>query len=38
MINKIGVENFRVFKDYTEFELRPLTLKYYKIYEGHIIL
>ena len=26
MINKIGVENFRVFKDYTEFELRPLTL------------
>lgn len=26
MINKIGVENFRVFKNYTEFELRPLTL------------
>ncbi len=26
MINKIGVENFRVFKHYTEFELRPLTL------------
>jgi AAA15 family ATPase/GTPase len=26
MINKIGIENFRVFKDYTEFELRPLTL------------
>jgi len=23
---KIGVENFRVFKDYTEFELRPITL------------
>jgi predicted ATPase len=26
MINKIAVENFRVFKHYTEFELRPLTL------------
>lgn len=24
--NKIGVENFRVFKDYTEFEIRPITL------------
>ncbi len=23
---KIGVENFRVFKDYTEFEIRPITL------------
>ncbi|WP_037320633.1 DUF3696 domain-containing protein [Salegentibacter sp. Hel_I_6] len=23
---KIGVQNFRVFKDYTEFELRPITL------------
>jgi predicted ATPase len=26
MINKIGVENFRVFKEYTEFEIRPITL------------
>lgn len=26
MINKIGVENFRVFKQYTEFEIRPITL------------
>ena len=26
MINKIGVENFRVFKEYTEFEVRPITL------------
>lgn len=26
MINKIGVENFRVFKKFTEFELRPITL------------
>ena len=26
MIKKIGVENFRVFKEYTEFELRPITL------------
>lgn len=26
MIKKIGVKNFRVFKDYTEFELRPLTI------------
>ncbi len=26
MIKKIGVENFRVFKDYTEFEIRPITL------------
>lgn len=26
MIKKIGVQNFRVFKDYTEFEIRPITL------------
>jgi predicted ATPase len=26
MINKIGVENFRIFKEYTEFEIRPITL------------
>lgn len=26
MINKIGVENFRIFKEYTEFELKPLTI------------
>jgi predicted ATPase len=26
MINKIGVGNFRVFKEYTEFEIRPITL------------
>lgn len=26
MIKKIGVENFRVFKEYTEFEIRPITL------------
>ncbi len=26
MSKKIGIENFRVFKDYTEFELRPITL------------
>ena len=26
MINKIGVENFRVFKEYKEFEIRPITL------------
>lgn len=26
MINKIGIENFRVFKEYTEFELAPITL------------
>ncbi|MFD1315225.1 DUF3696 domain-containing protein [Namhaeicola litoreus] len=26
MIKKIGIENFRVFKDYTEFELAPLTV------------
>ncbi len=26
MIKKIGVENFRVFKDYTEFEIKPITL------------
>ena len=26
MSEKIGIQNFRVFKDYTEFELRPLTL------------
>lgn len=25
-IKKIGVENFRVFKNYTEFEIRPITL------------
>ena len=25
-MKKIGVENFRVFKDYTEFEIRPITL------------
>lgn len=23
---KIGIENFRIFKDYTEFEIRPITL------------
>src|SRR5690606_29080182 len=26
MYKKIGVQNFRVFKDYTEFEIRPITL------------
>lgn len=26
MINKIGIQNFRVFKEYTEFEIRPITL------------
>lgn len=26
MIKKIGVDNFRVFKEFTEFEIRPLTL------------
>ena len=26
MIKKIGLENFRVFKDYTEFELAPITV------------
>ena len=26
MTKKIGVKNFRVFKDYTEFEIRPITL------------
>jgi predicted ATPase len=26
MIKKIGIENFRVFKEFTEFEIRPLTL------------
>lgn len=26
MINKIGIENFRIFKEYTEFELKPITL------------
>jgi len=26
MINKIGIENFRVFKDCTEFEMKPLTI------------
>ena len=26
MINKIGIENFRVFKDYTEFQLGPITI------------
>lgn len=26
MAKKIGIENFRVFKEYTEFELRPITL------------
>lgn len=26
MIKKIGVENFRVFKEFTEFEIKPLTL------------
>lgn len=26
MSKKIGIENFRVFKDYTEFEIRPITL------------
>ena len=26
MIKKIGIENFRIFKDYTEFELAPLTV------------
>jgi len=26
MFNKIGVQNFRVFREYTEFEIRPITL------------
>ena len=26
MIKKIGIDNFRVFKEFTEFEIRPLTL------------
>ena len=26
MIKKIGIENFRVFKEYTEFNLAPITL------------
>ncbi|GAA4053448.1 AAA family ATPase [Flavobacterium chungnamense] len=26
MIKKIGVKNFRVFKDYTEFEIRLITI------------
>jgi predicted ATPase len=26
MIEKIGIQNFRVFKDYTEFEIKPLTI------------
>jgi predicted ATPase len=26
MIKKIGVQNFRVFKDYAEFEIRPITI------------
>lgn len=26
MIKKIGIQNFRVFKEFTEFELRPLTI------------
>jgi AAA15 family ATPase/GTPase len=26
MIKKIGVKNFRVFKDYAEFEIRPITI------------
>lgn len=26
MIKKIGIENFRIFKDYTEFELAPITV------------
>ena len=26
MIQKIGVENFRVFKEFTEFEIKPITL------------
>ncbi|OAB30562.1 Protein of unknown function [Flavobacterium fryxellicola] len=26
MIKKIGIENFRVFKEFTEFEIRPITL------------
>lgn len=26
MINKIGIENFRVFKEYIEFEIKPITL------------
>lgn len=26
MSKKIGIENFRVFKEYTEFEIRPITL------------
>lgn len=26
MIKKIGVENFRVFKEFTEFEIKPITL------------
>ena len=26
MINKIGIQNFRVFKEFTEFEIKPITL------------
>jgi AAA15 family ATPase/GTPase len=26
MIKKIGIENFRVFKEYTEFNLAPITV------------
>lgn len=26
MIKKIGIKNFRVFKDYAEFEIRPITI------------
>lgn len=26
MIKKIGIENFRVFKEFTEFEIKPITL------------
>lgn len=26
MIKKIGIQNFRVFKEFTEFEIRPITL------------
>ena len=26
MIKKIGIENFRIFKELTEFELAPITV------------
>ena len=26
MIKKIGIQNFRIFKEFTEFELKPITI------------